>query len=181
MLCLRCALFAAFALVFLMSVDPSHNLLAIEAAVIGLLTLTRFTGLIYKNLYLEILEASFILNLGVLAAATYSVRLVTNTSVGVAFATFVGVLVYHAYQQLWPKLQQRIHHLRHCKEHQKGNFDEGGIDNQRLISTLPIVTIVERPSPEPLNSININVSSSSKAQPLIELREPLLLNNTSSH
>jgi len=116
-----------------------------------------------------------------LTEKTESQVVVTNTSVGIAFATFVGVLVYHAYQQLWPKLQQRIHHLRHCKEHQKGNFDEGGIDNQRLISTLSTVTIVEHSSPEPLNSININVSSSDKAQPFIELREPLLLNDASSH
>jgi len=48
---------------------------AIEAVVIGLLTLTHFTGLIYKKLYLDVLEASFVLNLGILAAATYSVRL----------------------------------------------------------------------------------------------------------
>jgi len=72
-----------------------------------------------------------------LAEKTKSQVVVTNTSVGIAFATFVGVLVYHTYQQLWPKLQQRIHHLRHCKEHKREVFDEGGIDNQRQISTLP--------------------------------------------
>ena len=93
LLCLFCFL--------LCLLSPSHNLLAIEAVVIGLLTLFHFTGLIYKKLCLEILEASFILNLGLLAAATYSVRLaespesqaaVTYVSVGVAFATFVGVI-----------------------------------------------------------------------------------------
>ena len=114
-----------------------------------------------------------------LAEKTKSQVVVTNTSVGIAVATFVGVLVYHTYQQLWPKLEQRIHHLRHCKEHQREIFD-GDIDNQRQISTLPTMTSVERPSPEPLNSINVNVSSSSKAQPFIELRGPLLLNDTSS-
>ena len=36
---------------------------------------------------------------------------VTDVSVGIAFATFVGVLVYHTYQQVWSKLQQRIHLL----------------------------------------------------------------------
>jgi len=179
MLWLRCVLFAAFALVFLVSADPSHNLLAIEIVVVGRLTLTSFTGLIHKKLYLDVLEASFILNLGILAAATYSVRLaektesqvvVTNTSVGIAFATFVGILVYHTYQQLWPNLQQRIHHLCHCKEHKREIFDEGDTDNQRQISNFPTMTIVECPSPKPLNSINVNVRSSSKAQPFIELR-----------
>jgi len=102
---------------------------------------------------------------------------VTNTSVGIAFATFVGVLVYHTYQQLWPKLQQRIHHLHHCKEHKREIFDEGSIDNQRQFSTVPTLTIVERPSPQP----NVNVRSSNKAQPFIELREPLISSNTSGH
>ena len=81
MLWLRCVLFAAFALVFLVSADPSHNLLAIEVVVVGRLTLTSFTGLIHKKLYLDVLEASFILNLGILATATYSVRLAEKQKV----------------------------------------------------------------------------------------------------
>ena len=185
MLCLRCVLFTAFAIVFLVSADPSHNLLAIEVVVIGILTVTRFTGLTYKKLYLDILDASFILNLGILAAVTYSVRLaekresqatVTNISVGIAFATFVGVLVYHAYQQVWPKLQ--------ILDEETDIDNEMRIDNEMQI---PTMTVVERPSPEPLNSININVSSLNEARPLIatttfsELREPLILADTSSH
>ena len=56
----------------------------------------------------------------ILAAAAYTVRraqkpenqaAVTYMSVGIAFATFVGVLVHHTYQQVWPNLQQRIHLL----------------------------------------------------------------------
>jgi len=101
MLCLRCILFAVFVLLSLVSADPSHNLLAIEVVVVGLLTLIHFTGLIYKRLFLDIIEASFILNLGILAAATYSVSLaetpesqavVTSISVGIVFTTLVGVL-----------------------------------------------------------------------------------------
>ena len=182
MLCLRCILFAVFALLSLVSADPCHNLLAIEVAVVGLLTLIHFTGLIYKRLFLDIIEASFILNLGILAAATYSVRLaetpenqaiVTYISVGIAFTTFVWVLVYHTYQQVWPKMQQRIHQLYHRNKHQSESFDEeADIDNQAQISIVPTVTIVDRPSPEPLKL---------EAQPLIaptnftELREPLNL------
>ena len=117
MLCLRCTLSLVFA--FNSQADPSINLLAIGAVVIGLLTLTNFTGLIYKRTYLDILEISFILNLGILAVTTYYVKLavvpvsqaaVTYISVGIAFTTFVGVLLYHAYQQVWPKLKQIFHH-----------------------------------------------------------------------
>ena len=47
MLCLRCTLLLVFA--FNTRADPSLNLLVIVTAVIGLLTLTHFTGLIYKS------------------------------------------------------------------------------------------------------------------------------------
>ena len=118
MLCLRCTLLLVFA--FNTHADPSLNLLVIGTAVTGLLTLAHFTGLIYKRLYLDILEISFILNLGILAVATYYVKLavvqvsqaaVAYTSVGIAFATFIGVLLYHTYQQVWPKFQQKINQL----------------------------------------------------------------------
>ena len=176
MLCLRCVLFFVFVLLSLVSADPSHNLLAIQAIVIGLVTLIRFTGLIYKKLYLDVLEASFILNLGILAAATYSVRIaetpesqaaVTSVSVGIAFATFVGVLAYHTYQQVWPKLQQRIHQLHHRHERQYESVDEADVDIRELIPTAPTMTIVQRPSPEPLELPALTNFT--------ELREPLNL------
>ena len=120
MLCLRCTLLLVFA--FNTHADPSLNLLVIGTAVTGLLTLTHFTGLIYKKLYLDILEISFILNLGILTTATYYVNqalvpvsqaAVAYTSVGIAFATFTVVLLYHAYQQIWPKFQLKMNQLRH--------------------------------------------------------------------
>ena len=98
LLCLRCVLLLVFA--FNTQADPSLNLMAIGIVVIGLLTLTHFTGFIYKKLYLDILEISFILNLGILAVATYYAKFavvpvsqaaVTYTSVGIAFTTFIGV------------------------------------------------------------------------------------------
>jgi len=198
MLCLRCILFTVLVLLSLVSADPRHNLLAIQVVVIGLLTLIHFTGVIYQNLYLDVLEASFILNLGILAAATYSVGLteipesqavVSYISVGIAFATFIGVLVYHTYQQVWPKLQQRFHKLRNQKENQSECFDKAAefktdIDNQVQVSTAPTMTIVECPPPEPRISTDITITSSNKVQPLIsptsfiELREPLNLIDT---
>ena len=185
MLCLRCILFTVFGLVSLLSADPGNNLLAIEAVVIGLVTLTRFTGVIYKKLYLDVLEASFILNLGILAAVTYSVRhaelpehqaAVTYTSVGVAFATFVGILVYHTYQHIWPELQHKIHQLQHklhqlChrKEHQSESFD----DNRAQISITPTMTVVECPSPEP-PEFQLSIAP----KPFNQLREPLFSSDT---
>ena len=93
MLCLRCTLFLVFA--FNTQADPSINLLAIGAVVIGLLTLTHFTGLIYKKMYLDILEISHILNLGILAVATYYVKLAIAVVQGVVLMVYL--IVFHIY------------------------------------------------------------------------------------
>ena len=105
LLLLRCALFLISA--FNALGDPGVNLLTIASATLGLAILTRHIGPIYKTSYLNILESSFILNLGLLAAATYHVNqaggsqeAVVYTSVGVAFIEFVGIIVYHIYLQV---------------------------------------------------------------------------------
>ena len=189
MLCLRCTLLLVFA--FNTHADPSLNLLVIGTAVIGLLTLTHFTGLIYKKLYLDILEISFILNLGILAVATYYVKLavvpvsqaaVAYTSVGIAFATSIGVLLYHAYQQIWPKFQLKMNQLRHpeSREMYNDNSSENEADEAHTL-TAPTMTVIERPHPETLDLID----TSTRAQPLsiaspsnlIEFHDPVDLVN----
>ena len=76
------------------------NLLAITTSVIGLAILMRFTGSVYCRWYLDVLDASFLLNLGVLAPATYQNRLAGGsqtaavyTSATVALTTFVGIIL----------------------------------------------------------------------------------------
>ena len=192
MLCLRCTLLLVFA--FNTRADPSLNLLVIVTAVIGLLTITHFTGFIYKKLYLDILEISFILNLGILAGSTYYVKLavvpvsqaaVAYISVGIAFATFVVVLLYHAYQQVWPKFQLKMNQLCHpeSREMYNGNSseDEADVYHEAHTLTVPTMTVIERPHPETLDLID----TSMRAQPLsiaspsnlIEFQDPLDLVN----
>ena len=108
-----------------------------------------------------------------LAETPESQAVVTYISVGIAFATFVVVLVYHTYQQVWPKLQQRTLQLRHSKEHRNEGCGEVDNDNQAQISTAPTMTIVERPSPELLELKTLTAFT--------ELREPLILIDTSDH
>ena len=185
MLCLRCALFLVFA--FNTQADPSLNLLAIRAVVIGLLTLTHFTGLIYKKMYLDILEISFILNLGILAIATYYVKLavvpvsqaaVTYTSVSVALTTFVGVLLYHTYQQVWPKLQQKCQQLHRREERETANDssseEEVTTSDEAQPLLTPTTSIVEFPNPQFHN----NNPRPLKVVTFTELREPLDLIDT---
>ena len=88
--------------------DPSVNLLATASITATILTLPTILGSrIYKTWSLGLLETSFIINLTILAVATLYIRpsggnqnAVTFTSVGIAFATFTGIVIYHSVQQL---------------------------------------------------------------------------------
>ena len=119
MLLVRCALFLLFA--FNALGDPSVNLLAIGCVTAILpIVYAHLGNRIYKICYLNTLELSFIVNLCVLAIATLYIRstggyqnAVTFTSISVAFATFIGIVIYHSVQQikhtpqLWRKLFPR--------------------------------------------------------------------------
>ena len=116
MLLVRCVLFLPFA--FNAVGDPSINLLAIISITVVLLIIYALLGnRIYKTWYLNVLELSFIVNLCILAVATLYIRstggnqsAVTFTSVSVAFATFVGIVIYHSAQQIKhsPQLWRRM-------------------------------------------------------------------------
>ena len=103
LLLVRCVLFVVFA--FNVLGDSSLNLLLIVSSMLGVSTiLIRLTNGIYKTWLLDLLEASYFLNLGVLAAGTYHVNqaggnqtVLTYVSVGIAFATFIATAVIQAY------------------------------------------------------------------------------------
>ena len=98
LLVLRFVLLLVFA--FNIQGELSINLLAI-LVVTGILVVWAWvSGGVYKNWCLDGLEGSFVLNLIILAAATYHVNLsggnqlaVGYTSVSIAFATFIAILV----------------------------------------------------------------------------------------
>ena len=118
LLLLRCGLYLVFA--FNVSGESSINLLAISLAVLGVTVILLFTGSVYKNWGLNILEISFIVNLGIVAAATYHVTVVkqkdnsqghgsqvaTYISISVAFLTFLGILLCHIYLQIKSKMRR---------------------------------------------------------------------------
>ena len=104
LLLVRCALFIVFA--SNPSGDPSINLLCITPASLGLAVFKGSIN-IYSNWPLDILEGSFILNLGILAGASYYVRLsggnqevVTYLSIGIVLTEFIGIVIYHVIIQL---------------------------------------------------------------------------------
>ena len=121
LLLVRCVLFVVFGT----ATDNSTSLLAICTVITALITLfALLKGEIYKNWYLGALEMSFLLNLVVLAAATYHVRVTggdqagaTFTLLSVAFITFVGCVVFHIYLQvrktdMWKKMAKESFELK---------------------------------------------------------------------
>ena len=121
LLVFRTCLFLVFA--FNALGNPNVNLLAIIICSAVLTLLTVFTGRIHVNWSLQGLEATFILNTLIFAAATLFLRsanknqaALTYTSVGIALVTFTGMIIYHVTMQLkdtrvWrdiiqPKLQR---------------------------------------------------------------------------
>ena len=99
--------------------DPSITLLIIILTVLVIYSWAWVAGGVYKNWWLEILESSFILNLGIMAAATYKLQLENcedrldvslklggrnlapaYVSLSIAFVTTIGIFAYHVYLQI---------------------------------------------------------------------------------
>ena len=92
------------------------NLLVLGIACSGLLTLALNTGSMYRKWFNNILESSFILNLAILALASYQVKVeggsqtaAVYTSVSVAFATFTGIIIYHVTERIVESRTWRTH------------------------------------------------------------------------
>ena len=79
-------------------------------------------GHVYKTWHLNVIEYSFFLNLGVLASATSHAMVtrqgqlaVTYTSVGIAFALFIIIVVFHIITKLNTCNQKFVNFLRKVK------------------------------------------------------------------
>ena len=110
LLLVRSILFLIFA--FNTLGEPRLNLLVITLASLSLAVLFGALHPVYQKTYCNILELSFYLNLGSLAAATEyitrnngSVAIVTYTSTSIAFTTFTGIVFFHVYEKA------AVHHI----------------------------------------------------------------------
>ena len=137
--------------------DPNVNLLAILVGA-GILQLWAWvSGGVYKNWCLDALEGSFTLNLIILGATTHYVNhsggnqlAVGYTSVIIAFATFIGILAYHIFQQ-----------LRHTKLWKK--VPKLNLELMKKLNTKRAVNNLNNPINDPTESVNLD-----------QLREPWL-------
>jgi len=100
--------------------DPAVNLLANTVVVFSLTVVSLAIGGAYKQWTLTLLEYSFLLNLGILSAATLYTRqgdgnqvTVAYTSVTASLITFAGIFIYHIFTAIKNSrfLKQRQNHL----------------------------------------------------------------------
>ena len=128
LLVVRVVLFLAFAINA--QGDPKINLLITVTMVIGLLALNLHFGYAYKTRLLNLIESSFILNLGVLSLWSNFVKkdstdsitfqvIVTCLMVSLAFLKFVLIFCYHVY--LVMKHRELLHYFKcSCKNRRDG-------------------------------------------------------------
>ena len=107
------------------TLEQKAYLLAVIGTVFFLIIIKQWKVRIYKNWTVDLLETSFLINLGVFAAGTYHIlstsgnkAAVAYVSLSVAFTTFIAICVYHLYtcvqtplrEQCTEALRQRLIH-----------------------------------------------------------------------
>ena len=136
LLVLRFVLLLVFA--FNPQQDPSVNLLVILVGA-GMLHMWAWvSGGVYRNWCVDALESSFMLNLIILAAATYHVEhsggnqhAVWYTSVSIALLSFVAILAYHIFQQ-----------VRHTKLHKNINNPQD-VNNSESLTIKAVIEVAQ--------------------------------------
>ena len=164
LLLVRIILFLIFSLNILGSANI--NLLAIIVTVLLLFTHLSVSGGVYKTWHLNIIEYSFFLNLGVLSSATLYTSTVTGrgqttvvyTSVSIAFALFIIIVVFH--------ILTKLKSLQHCNWSSVNIVRKLRVKLSKLRSVLKKLCCKERSS---LHNTRPRVTHAT-----VELRESLL-------
>ena len=144
------------------------NILAVSSVTVALSAI-KFR--VYEHFYNDILESSFILNLGIFSIATFYLKeesedaksqyILSSISVGIAFATFIGILLYHACLVLKSSSIWKVHMLPF-------------IQKSLLLSTILRITPVkdETSAGDRKNTELLALPTSTEID--VDLREPLL-------
>ena len=164
MLVVRSILLVGFGLNILGDPDINHLLTVTVLSIV--LGSTWITGIVYNKRRLNILETAFIINLMILSGWTVYNRHASNgdsndgqtalvcTSIGVAFATFIYIILYHTY--LFLKSTKLYHECFKRHTIKKGDGRERGVVKGSVESTADVP------------------SHHSPTRTVAELREPLL-------
>ena len=139
----RCVLFLSIAFTPLFN-DYVINLVIVSTVIAGL---SIIKGQIYEKWYNDFLESSFLLNLCVLSIASSYVQsekpdqdeekiilyqnILSHISIVVVFLSFIGIVVFHAYQRLRKRkllesMRKRYYSLK--KQHDEKAYDEQSLE-----------------------------------------------------
>ena len=84
--------------------DESTHLLIVSSMVCTLLILKQLLSEVYQKWLISFVETSYLINLLLFSVSTYYVSTtdrnqvaVANTSVAIAFITFIGIVLYHTH------------------------------------------------------------------------------------
>ena len=142
----------------------SYPTLLINVTANCLLALKWMLGGIYKKWPLDILEASSFLNLSILSAATLYAKLaggdqvaITSISTGMAFATFVGIVIYHMYKRITKSV-----YLRRLKAYFKKFFKT----QSTILRELEPLATGTRSSSNDSDSEDLRMEPHARVQPL---------------
>ena len=157
-LLVRCVLFLTFAVNSLQVGDNHFDLLFTTTVTACLGALAWIHHGVYEKVHNDILEASFILNLCIFSAATFHMKesggnqaALAYTSVGIAFATFALIFLYHVYlivckTLIWMKFIQFLK-----VKNDRPLSDQNNVDEENLKgATAPVdvtTTILELREP----------------------------------
>lgn len=99
LLFVRTALFLTF---LLDNVNFNYIALEVSSVFTAIAIIAWLSNRLYEKLYVDIIEATFILNICILTSATFHVKTtqgnqaaVTYLSIGVAFLEFMGIIIFH--------------------------------------------------------------------------------------
>ena len=151
--------------------DPTINLLAIFVVAFCLLAYLSMIGGVYKQWWLNLIEISFIVNLGILSGAvglyqndtTGAVSKTTQTSVIIAVASFVAIILYHVVVAI---LKIRVFKEYVARWNRNSREDQ---DDQQMEQPDPVVPTITQ-SVVALNSLSEQN----------EMKEPLLSSHDST-
>lgn len=116
LLLIRAILFLSFVVI----TSNEVNLVAVTSLFAAIAIIPWLSSRIYEKLYVDVLEASFILNLCILTSVTYHTQAIegnqitiTYASTGIAFAEFIGIVIFHICCRL--KVTKFLLNLKHTK------------------------------------------------------------------
>ena len=175
LLLIRVVLFVAFSLNF--RNDPALNLLITSITSFCLLTYLAYLGGVYKTMHLNILEYIFLLNLGILSAATLYTRLTNGDQdklikSSVSIALFVSLLIFlsHVYLKVKStrKGSQGLHFLSEA-------FKRLCSPIVSALNRFGIIKTITRNNPFAVNTVAAARPKQTNTHSSIELKEPLLV------